>query len=106
MELPPGSEEQLLAALKELKDVKVALDEHSIVAIADAPGRITCVNDKFCSPNPRGVTPGELWFLTWGAIAVGGGLRFAVRDEPKRHQSAKIRSIRCARSRAVSRSAA
>lgn len=42
-------ETELLSTVRELRSMKAALDEHSIVAITDPRGRITYVNDKFCA---------------------------------------------------------
>lgn len=45
---PLTSDTQLLVALQDLKNLRAALDEHSILGITDPSGKITHVNDKFC----------------------------------------------------------
>lgn len=42
-------EDRLRLSLRELADLKSAFDEHAILAITDPRGRLTYVNDLFCS---------------------------------------------------------
>lgn len=43
------AQQKLMALLSDHEELKVALDAHAIVAVTDARGVITRVNDKFCS---------------------------------------------------------
>ncbi|MDP3519156.1 MAG: EAL domain-containing protein [Hydrogenophaga sp.] len=43
------TQKRLLDSMREITELKAALDAHAIVAVTDANGVITRVNDKFCS---------------------------------------------------------
>src|SRR5262245_40115247 len=45
---PSEAEAQLAQSVRELEDIRYALDQSAIVATTDVTGRIKYVNEKFC----------------------------------------------------------
>lgn len=92
------SEEQLCSSLKELTDFKCALDRSAIVAITDARGIITYINDKFCElsqyereeligKDHRVINSGyhsrEFFKNLWGTIAQGKVWKGEIKNKAK-----------------------
>lgn len=92
------AEADLRASLREIQELKTALDEHAIVAITDPTGKITYVNDKFCAiaKYPReeligqdhrilnsGFHPKEFMAELWSTIRQGKVFHGKIRNRAK-----------------------
>ena len=91
-------EERLLGSLQALRDLQAAVDEHSIVTIADPQGRLTYVNDKFCAISQysreellgqdhrivnAGLHPKEFIREIWATIGQGKVWKGELKDQAK-----------------------
>jgi PAS domain S-box-containing protein len=96
--VPSETESQLARSVRDLEDIRYALDQSAIVATTDVRGRIKYVNDKFCEiskysrPELIGqdhrilnssLHPKEFIRELWRTIAQGGVWRGELRNRAK-----------------------
>lgn len=92
------AEAALQQAMRELTDIKFALDQSAIVAITDAQGRITYANDQFCGISKflrqellgqthqiinSGYHPKDFFRYIWATISSGKVWKGEVRNRAK-----------------------